>query len=108
MANGAKGVGLDALGDQTRRSIVEALRRGPATVGQLASGMPVSRSAVSQHLKVLKEAKLVRDRQDGTRRIYQLDPDGLARLREYLDDMWQRALLELKATAERDVRRKQR
>ncbi|MBV9646348.1 MAG: winged helix-turn-helix transcriptional regulator [Candidatus Eremiobacteraeota bacterium] len=99
---------FEALGDATRRSIVEALRRGPATVGDLAKRLPVTRPAVSQHLKVLKEAQLVRDRQDGTRRIYQLDPEGLARVREYLDAVWERALRELKATAEHDVRRKKR
>jgi len=97
---------LDALGDGTRRAILEALRRGPATVGELAEHMPVSRSAVSQHLKVLKTARLVRDRQDGTRRIYQLDPDGLARIREYLESFWKQALGELKATAERNLGRK--
>jgi DNA-binding transcriptional ArsR family regulator len=99
-------LGLDALGDATRRAILEALRRGPATVGELAEKVPVSRSAVSQHLKVLKMARLVRDRANGTRRIYQLDPDGLARVREYLDDFWKRALGELKTTAERNLRRK--
>jgi DNA-binding transcriptional ArsR family regulator len=102
------GLGFDALGDATRRTILEALQRGPSTVGELAGRVPVSRSAVSQHLKVLKMAHLVRDRQNGTRRIYQLDPEGLARVREYLDGFWKRALDELKATAERDVRRKKR
>lgn len=84
------------------------LWRGPTTVGELAERLPVTRSAVSQHLKVLKEAHLVRDRQNGTRRIYHLDPEGLARIREYLDAFWQRALDELKATAERDIRRKKK
>jgi DNA-binding transcriptional ArsR family regulator len=102
------GLGLDALGDGTRRAILEELLRGPSTVGDLAGRLPVSRSAVSQHLKVLKTAHLVRDRHNGTRRIYQLDPDGIARVREYLDNFWKRALDELKATAERDVRRKKR
>ena len=97
---------MDALGDPTRRAILEALTRGPATVGQLAESMPVTRPAVSQHLKVLKEARLVRDRRDGTRRIYQLDPDGLARIRDYLDGFWQRALADLKRTAEGDARRR--
>jgi DNA-binding transcriptional ArsR family regulator len=100
--------GLDALGDPTRRAILEALRRGPSTVGDLADQLPVTRSAVSQHLKVLKNARLVRDRQNGTRRIYQLDPDGLARVRDYLEGFWKRALDELKATAERDLRRKKK
>ena len=98
--------GLDALGDATRRAIVEALQRGPATVGELADRLPVTRPAVSQHLKILKEARIVRDRRDGTRRIYQLDPEGLAHLRAYFDAVWERALRELKATAEGGVRRK--
>jgi DNA-binding transcriptional ArsR family regulator len=102
------GTGFEALGDATRRAILESLRRGPSTVGDLAGQLPVSRSAVSQHLKVLKAAHLVRDRQDGTRRIYQLDPEGLAHVRAYLDGFWKRALDELKATAERDLRRKKR
>lgn len=104
----ANRTGFEALGDATRRSILETLRRGPSTVGDLAGHLPVSRSAVSQHLKVLKAAHLVRDHQDGTRRIYQLDPEGLARVRTYLDGFWKQALDELKTTAERDLRRKKR
>jgi DNA-binding transcriptional ArsR family regulator len=102
------GHGLEALGDATRRSIVEALLRGPSTVGDIAARMPVTRPAVSQHLRVLKDARIVRDRQDGTRRIYQLDPEGIARVRAYLDAVWERALRELKVAAEADVRRKKR
>jgi DNA-binding transcriptional ArsR family regulator len=83
---------LDALGDWTRRQIFEALRRGPRSVGDLASGLPVSRPAVSQHLRVLKEAGLVVDRKEGTRRVYRVDPDGLAAIRAYFDSFWDEAL----------------
>ncbi|OBI85259.1 helix-turn-helix transcriptional regulator [Mycobacterium sp. 1245805.9] len=81
-----------ALADRTRRSIVERLAHGPAAVGELARDLPVSRPAVSQHLKVLKSAGLVRDRAAGTRRVYQLDPTGLEALRAELDRFWARAL----------------
>lgn len=81
-----------ALGDGTRRAIVERLARGPAAVGELARDLPVSRPAVSQHLKVLKCAGLVRDRAAGTRRVYQLDPTGLEALRAELDRFWTQAL----------------
>jgi DNA-binding transcriptional ArsR family regulator len=83
---------LKVLGDDTRRLIVERLAEGPMPVGVLARGLPVSRSAVSQHLKVLKEAHLVVDRAEGTRRVYQLDHGGLELLRSYLDLLWARAL----------------
>lgn len=83
---------MDALGDATRRAIFERLRSGPLAVGELARGLPVSRPAVSQHLRVLKEAGLVRDTQVGTRRLYQLDPDGLAGLRAYFEQYWGEAL----------------
>jgi len=83
---------LTALGDPTRQAIFDRLSHGPLAVGQLADVLPVSRPAVSQHLKVLKEVGLVFDRQDGTRRLYQVDPDGLAALREYLDGFWARSL----------------
>ena len=73
------GVVLDALGDATRRSIFESLKSGPRSVGELADGLPVSRPAVSQHLRVLKEAGLVSDSKDGTRRLYRIEPDGLLR-----------------------------
>jgi DNA-binding transcriptional ArsR family regulator len=94
------GKAFDALGDATRRAILEALVRGPRTVGELAERLPVSRPAVSQHLKVLKNARLVVDRQAGTRRYYHISPEGIGRLRAYLDAFWQRALTELKASAE--------
>ena len=83
---------LDALGDVTRRALLEKLRRGPQPVGELARGLPISRPAVSQHLRVLKEAKLVRDEASGTRRYYRLDPNGFALLRSYLDSFWGEAL----------------
>ncbi len=79
---------LDALGDATRRAIVESLRDGERTVGDLATGLPVSRPAVSQHLGVLKAAGLVLERPEGTRRYYRLDPIGLTRLQNRLDAMW--------------------
>jgi DNA-binding transcriptional ArsR family regulator len=84
--------GWDALADGTRRAIVASLADGPQAVGQLAAGLPVSRSAVSQHLKVLKDAGLVEDVAQGTRRIYRLNPVALAALRDQLDTYWQRAL----------------
>ncbi len=83
---------LEALGDPTRRTIFEELRRGPRAVGELAQEVPVSRPAVSQHLKVLKDAGLVMDRAEGTRRIYRLDPEAVAALRDQLDAFWSRAL----------------
>src|SRR3954471_3842020 len=82
---------LNALGDPTRRAIFERVAEQPRAVGELASELPVSRPAVSQHLKVLKEAGLVVDRQVGTRRIYELDPEGLGALRAYLDRFWDTA-----------------
>ncbi len=90
-----------ALADRTRRSIVERLAHGPLAVGELARDLPVSRPAVSQHLKVLKRAGLVRDHAAGTRRVYQLDPTGLEVLRADLDRFWAQALAGLKATVER-------
>jgi DNA-binding transcriptional ArsR family regulator len=86
------GVVLDALGDPTRRQIFESLKTGPRSVGELAAGLPVSRPAVSQHLRVLKEAGLVSDRKEGTRRLYRIDPGGLAGLRDYFDSFWGEAL----------------
>jgi DNA-binding transcriptional ArsR family regulator len=86
------GVVLDALGDPTRRQIFESLKAGPRSVGELADGLPVSRPAVSQHLRVLKEAGLVSDRKEGTRRLYRIDPGGLAGLRDYFDSFWGEAL----------------
>lgn len=93
--------GLTALADPTRRAIFERRAEHPRAVGELASDLPVSRPAVSQHLKVLKDAGLVVDRRAGTRRIYQLDPDGLGALRAYLDQFWNRALTNFKAEVER-------
>jgi DNA-binding transcriptional ArsR family regulator len=90
-----------ALADRTRRSIVERLAHGPLAVGELARDLPVSRPAVSQHLKVLKRAGLVRDRAAGTRRVYQLDPSGLEALRADLDRFWMQALAGLKEIVER-------
>ncbi len=81
-----------ALGDGTRREIFERLARRPSAVGELARGMPVSRPAVSQHLKVLKEAGLVREDPDGARRIYRVDPRGIAAMRDWLDAHWSAAL----------------
>ncbi|HST19194.1 MAG TPA: metalloregulator ArsR/SmtB family transcription factor [Gaiellaceae bacterium] len=83
---------MDALGDRTRRAVFEQLRSGPKSVGELAAGLPVSRPAVSQHLRVLKDAGLVSERRDGTRRIYELSPVGLVELRDYFDQFWSRAL----------------
>jgi len=91
---------LNALGDPTRRAIFEHLGDRPLAVVDLASLMPVSRPAVSQHLRVLKEAGLVRDLQVGTRRIYSLDPDGIAGLRDYLDRFWNTALHAFKKRVE--------
>jgi DNA-binding transcriptional ArsR family regulator len=84
--------GWSALADGTRRAIVACLAEGPQAVGQLAAGLPVTRSAVSQHLKVLKDAGLVSERAAGTRRIYRLNPAAVAALRDQLDTYWQRAL----------------
>jgi DNA-binding transcriptional ArsR family regulator len=94
--------GLTALGDPTRRAIFERLAERPRAVGELAGDLPVSRPAVSQHLKVLKDAGLVLDRPEGTRRIYQLDPDGVGALRAYLDTFWNRSLMAFKTAVEAD------
>ena len=91
---------LTALADPTRRAIFERLAAGPRAVGEIAAGLPVSRPAVSQHLRVLKESGLVTDRAAGRRRLYQLNPEGLAALRAYLDRFWDEALLAFKQTAE--------
>ncbi len=89
-----------ALGDPTRRAIFERLADHPRAVGELADELPVSRPAVSQHLKVLKDAGLVVDRRAGNRRIYQLDPDGVGALRAYLDQFWSKALAAYKGAVE--------
>ena len=92
--------GLTALADPTRRAIFERLAGGPRAVGELASQLPVSRPAVSQHLKVLKEAGLVSDRAVGTRRLYRVDPGGVGALRDYLDRFWDQALTAFKGAVE--------
>jgi DNA-binding transcriptional ArsR family regulator len=91
---------LQALADPTRRAVFEALRKSPASVGHLAARLPVSRPAVSQHLRVLKEAGLVRERPEGTRRVYSAELSGLVELRRYLDRMWEDVLDAFKAEAE--------
>ena len=83
---------LRALSDPTRREVFQRLRSGARSVGEIASGLPVSRPAVSQHLKVLKDAGLVTDRAEGTRRVYHIDPKGLAAVRAWLDQFWDAAL----------------
>jgi len=90
-----------ALADPTRRRVLERLARGPRAVGEIAEGLPVSRPAVSQHLKVLKDAGLVSDRQDGARRIYAIDPRGLGAMRGWLDQFWDEAMQALAAEIER-------
>jgi DNA-binding transcriptional ArsR family regulator len=94
---------LDALGDPTRRALCERLAAGPLPVGRLAEQLPVSRPAVSQHLKVLKQAGLVTDRAVGNRRLYELDPAGLAGLRAWLDHVWSDALTAFKTAAEQPL-----
>jgi DNA-binding transcriptional ArsR family regulator len=91
---------MDALGDGTRRLILERLRGGPRAVGELAAELPVSRPAVSQHLRVLKEAGLVTERRNGTRRLYRVDTDGLAEVRDYLESFWTDVLAAFEAAAE--------
>jgi DNA-binding transcriptional ArsR family regulator len=91
---------FDALGDPTRRAVLSRLRAGPLAVGEIADGMRVSRSAVSQHLKVLKTARLVTDEAVGTRRLYALDTRGIEAAREWLDGFWDRALAAFKQAAE--------
>ncbi|MDQ2846191.1 MAG: metalloregulator ArsR/SmtB family transcription factor [Actinomycetota bacterium] len=93
MQTDGSGDGWEALGDRTRRAIVERLAERPLAVGELAEGLPISRPAVSQHLKVLKDAGLVTDQVAGTRRIYRLNPTGVSALRDQLDTFWNRALV---------------
>jgi DNA-binding transcriptional ArsR family regulator len=99
--------GWTALGDPTRRAIFERLGERPRAVGELAGELPVSRPAVSQHLKVLRDAGLVTDQRVGTRRIYRLDPDGLRALRGYLDHFWDQALAGFKTAAEQQTKESQ-
>jgi DNA-binding transcriptional ArsR family regulator len=94
--------GWTALGDPTRRAIFERVALRPRAVGELARELPVSRPAVSQHLKVLKDAGLVLDRPDGNRRIYRADPSGVAALRDELDRFWNQALATFKEIVEQD------
>lgn len=95
------GDAIAALADPTRRTVFERLRRGPQPVVELARGLHVSRPAVSQHLRVLKDAGLVRDRREGTRHYYSVDGDALAELRDYFDGFWEDALAAFKEAAEK-------
>ena len=92
-----------ALADPTRREVFERLAEGPKAVGELAAGLPVSRPAVSQHLKVLKEAGLVTDEAQGARRVYQIDPQGLGQMRAWLDRFWSSTLAAYKVAVEKSV-----
>lgn len=96
----AYGHPIDALGDPTRRSVLELLRRGPASVGALADQLPVSRPAVSQHLRALRDAGLVTYRTEGTRHVYAVDRAGLAEMRTWLDTFWDDALVRYKRATE--------
>jgi DNA-binding transcriptional ArsR family regulator len=100
------GTALTALAEPSRRQVFERLKSGPLAVGALARGMAVSRPAVSQHLKVLKEAGLVVDRAEGTRRVYSIDPQGLAALRGWLDQFWDEALVAFQAEVEQPSKKK--
>jgi DNA-binding transcriptional ArsR family regulator len=91
---------MDALGDPTRRAVLEQLLKGPQAVGELAQSFPVSRPAISQHLRILKDARLVIERPVGTRRLYQVDPEGIAALRRYFDRFWADALAAFRRAAE--------
>ena len=93
---------FSALYDPTRRTVLERLRDGPRSVGEIAAGLPVTRPAVSQHLKVLKDAGLVADRSEGTRRIYHIDPKGLGAMRAWLDQFWETALAAYAVEFERE------
>jgi DNA-binding transcriptional ArsR family regulator len=97
---------IAALADPTRRKVFERLRRGPSSVVDLARGLPVSRPAVSQHLKVLKKAGLVADRPEGTRRVYYIDPEGLGPLRAWLDQTWDMALVNFQAEVDKSISNK--
>jgi len=94
---------ISALADPTRRAVLEKLRDGPRPVGEIARDLPVTRPAVSQHLKVLKDAGLVGDRSVGTRRIYYIDPKGLGAMRAWLDQFWESALAAFAAEVERSA-----
>jgi DNA-binding transcriptional ArsR family regulator len=99
---------LAALADPTRRAVFERLRNCAASVGEISAGLPVSRPAVSQHLKVLKLAGLVDARSEGTRRVYFIDPHGLGQLRRYLDQFWDAALDAFKKEVEIPTKAKRR
>ncbi|MDX1584038.1 MAG: metalloregulator ArsR/SmtB family transcription factor [Thermoanaerobaculia bacterium] len=99
---------LHALADPTRRTILESLRKGPRAVNEIAAGLPVSRPAVSQHLRVLREAGLVSETPVGTKRLYRTDPEGLEELRRYLEEMWGEALESFRASAEKRSRKSRR
>jgi DNA-binding transcriptional ArsR family regulator len=94
--------GLEALGDATRFAILQSLARRPLAVSELAQTLPVSRPAVSQHLRVLKDARLVSDRKAGTKRIYEVNPEGIALLREHFDKLWEQALTAFQMRAEKN------
>lgn len=93
---------LEALADPTRRAVLDLVRQRPRSVTEIAAELPVSRPAVSQHLRTLKSARLVTDRPDGTRRIYSLDPNGLAELRDYVDRLWRTAMASFVEYAEHE------
>src|SRR4051794_20708919 len=97
---------MEAVGDGTRRAILERLLERPSAVGELAAGLPVSRPAVSQHLRILKRAGLVTDRQVGTRHIYTVDPDGIREVREYWEQFWSLALARFKAIADDEAQQR--
>jgi DNA-binding transcriptional ArsR family regulator len=94
---------LDALGDATRRAVLERLLAGPLPVGEIARGFAISRPAISQHLRILKQAKLVTDRSAGTRRLYQLNPEGFDAIRSYCDRFWTQALAAFKEQVENPI-----
>jgi DNA-binding transcriptional ArsR family regulator len=95
---------LVALAEPTRRLVLDELRAGPRSVGEITDAVPVSQSAVSQHLRVLREAGLVRERREGTRRLYRVEPDGLGALRAYLDEFWDDALESFRRLADEEGR----
>jgi DNA-binding transcriptional ArsR family regulator len=99
---------LSALYDPTRRAVLERLRDGPKPVGEIARELPVSRPAVSQHLKVLKDAGLVADRSEGTKRIYYIDPKGLGAMRAWLDQFWDSALTAFAAEVQRAAKKEEK
>ena len=99
---------LDALGDATRRAILKQLLDGPVSVGELAEKFPMSRPAISQHLKILKDAELVLDRAEGNRRLYQINSEGFDSLRDYFDQFWTQALHAFKRKVEQNAKRKRK